>query len=58
MAKRTISWPLASAPESKDHLTLRSEYDLFIGCKWVKPKSGYYFDTIISSFVPRPTLQR
>lgn len=31
MAKKTISWPLAPAPESKDHFTLKSEYDLFIG---------------------------
>jgi hypothetical protein len=34
------------APVSKDHFTLKSEYDLFIGGKWVKPKSGNYFDTI------------
>ncbi len=38
--------PLAPAPASKDHFTLKSEYDLFIGGKWVKPKSGKYFDTI------------
>ena len=47
MAKtKKIEWPLAPAPESKDHFTLKSEYDLFIGGKWVKPKSGHYFDTI------------
>jgi hypothetical protein len=46
MAKKTISWPLAPTPESKDHFTLKSEYDLFIGGKWVKTKSGNYFDTI------------
>jgi aldehyde dehydrogenase (NAD+) len=46
MAKKTISWRLAPAPESKDHFTLKSEYDLFINGKWVKPKSGKYFDTI------------
>jgi aldehyde dehydrogenase (NAD+) len=44
--KNTVSWPLAPAPESKDHFTLKSEYDLFIGGKWVKPRSGNYFDTI------------
>jgi hypothetical protein len=47
MAKKSaMSWPLSPAPESKDHFTLKSEYDLFIGGKWVKPKSGSYFDTI------------
>ena len=50
MAKKTISWPLAPAPESKDHFTLKSEYDLFIGGKWTAPKSGNYFDTINPAF--------
>ncbi|MBP7450169.1 MAG: aldehyde dehydrogenase family protein, partial [Flavobacteriales bacterium] len=44
--KQAFDWTLAPAPESKDHFTLKSEYDLFIGGKWVKPKSGNYFDTI------------
>jgi aldehyde dehydrogenase (NAD+) len=44
--KKTVEWALSPAPESKDHFTLKSEYDLFIGGKWVKPKSGNYFDTI------------
>jgi hypothetical protein len=51
---RKVDRPLAPAPESKDHFTLKSEYDLFIVCKWVKPKSSTrsrgsgepYFDTI------------
>ena len=46
MATKTISWPLAPAPESKDHLTLKSQYELFSGGKWTAPKSGKYFDTI------------
>ena len=48
MATKTkpISWPLAPAPESKDHFTLKSQYELFIGGKWTAPKSGNYFDTI------------
>jgi hypothetical protein len=46
MARKTISWPLAPAPGSKDHFTLKSEYELFIGGKWQKLKSGKYFDTI------------
>jgi aldehyde dehydrogenase (NAD+) len=37
---------LAPAPESTDHVRIKPEYDLFIGGKWVKPKSGKYFDTI------------
>lgn len=46
MAKETISRPLAPAPESKDHITLKSPYELFIGGKRSAPKSGNYFDTI------------
>ncbi|QQS71229.1 MAG: aldehyde dehydrogenase family protein [Flavobacteriales bacterium] len=44
--KKTIDWALAPAPESKDHFKLKEQYELFIGGKWVKPKSGKYFDTI------------
>jgi len=39
-------WQYAPAPESTDHIQLKDRYDLFIGGKWVKPKSGKYFDTI------------
>src|SRR5688572_26858500 len=35
----------APAPESADHVRLAKKYDLFIGGKWVAPKSGRYFDT-------------
>jgi hypothetical protein len=31
--KKPINWQLSPAPESKDHFTLKSEYDLFIGGK-------------------------
>lgn len=44
--KKTIDWALAPAPENKDHITIKPQYELFIGGKWVKPKSGKYFDTI------------
>lgn len=37
---------LAPAPESKDHLRINEQYELFIGGKWTAPKSGNYFDTI------------
>ena len=39
-------WPYAPAPESKGHIKLKDQYDLFIGGKFVKPSSGKYFDTI------------
>ncbi|MBK7295743.1 MAG: aldehyde dehydrogenase family protein [Flavobacteriales bacterium] len=44
--KKPLDWALAPAPESKDHFKLKEQYELFIGGKWVKPKSGKYFDTI------------
>ncbi|HQV50812.1 MAG: aldehyde dehydrogenase family protein [Flavobacteriales bacterium] len=43
---KPLDWQLAPAPESKDHFKLKEQYELFIGGKWVKPKSGKYFDTI------------
>jgi hypothetical protein len=55
MAKtKTISWPLAPAPESEDHFTLKSQYQFFIGGKWTASRTGIrstgsgepYFDTI------------
>jgi len=51
MAKKTIhinfdtGWDLAPAPESTDHIKINDQYNLFIGGKWVKPKSGKYFTT-------------
>ncbi|NNC82133.1 MAG: aldehyde dehydrogenase family protein [Flavobacteriales bacterium] len=39
-------WDLAPAPESKDHISLRSEYDLFIGGEFVPSKKGKRFATI------------
>lgn len=39
-------WNLDPAPESISHIKLKKKYDLFIGGKWVKPKSGKYFATI------------
>jgi len=55
MAKtKKVDWTLAPAPESKDHVKINEQYELFIGGKWQKPKSGTrstgsgepYFDTI------------
>jgi aldehyde dehydrogenase (NAD+) len=39
-------WSYAPAPEAKDHIKLRSRYPLFIGGKFVAPRSGRYFDSI------------
>lgn len=39
-------WNFDPAPESTEHIKLKKKYDLFIGGKWVKPKSGKYFKTI------------
>lgn len=39
-------WNYAPAPESTGHIEVKDKYDLFIGGKFVKPKSGKYFDTI------------
>ena len=39
-------WNLDPAPESTGHIKLKTKYNLFIGGKWVKPKSGKYFATI------------
>ena len=42
---KTSDWHLSPAPESTDHINIKKKYDLFINGKFVKPKSGKYFDT-------------
>jgi aldehyde dehydrogenase (NAD+) len=44
--KKNISWDLAPAPESSDHVEIKSEYGLFINGKFTKAKSGKTFATI------------
>ncbi len=44
--KFNTKWEYASAPESKDHIELKDQYELFIGGEFVKPKKGKYFPTI------------
>ncbi|MEM0999507.1 MAG: aldehyde dehydrogenase family protein [Bacteroidota bacterium] len=39
-------WQYSPAPESRDHVQLREQYELFIGGKWVPPAAGKYFATI------------
>ncbi len=44
--KFNSGWDYAPAPESKSHIQLNKQYDLFIGGRFVKPSSGKYFATI------------
>src|SRR5256714_10900902 len=39
-------WSYAPAPEAHDYIRLQKRYPLFIGGKFVAPKSGEYFDSI------------
>ena len=41
-----FKWDYAPAPEAKDHVRIKDQYDLFINGKWVKPNSKKYFSTI------------
>src|ERR1051325_5609739 len=39
-------WGYAPAPEAHNYIRLQKRYQLFIGGKFVAPKSGKYFDSI------------
>ncbi len=39
-------WNYAPAPEASDYIKLKPKYSLFIGGKFVAPRSGEYFDSI------------
>ena len=39
-------WSYAPAPESADHIQLKSKYDLFINGQFTEPVKGKYFGTI------------
>ena len=39
-------WTYAPAPESRDILSLRDRYGLFVGGEWVEPRSGEHYATI------------
>jgi len=41
---KKLQWNYSKSIEDPKHIKLKSEYDMFIGGKWVKPKK--YFDTI------------
>ena len=44
--KVSTNWEYSAAPESTDHISLKSNYDLFIAGKFTKPKEGTYFNSI------------
>ncbi|MFL6583885.1 MAG: aldehyde dehydrogenase family protein [Chthoniobacterales bacterium] len=39
-------WNYAPAPEAYDYIDIKPRYSLFIGGKFVRPRSGRYFDSI------------
>ncbi|MFN2443201.1 MAG: aldehyde dehydrogenase family protein [Thermoanaerobaculia bacterium] len=41
-----VPWEYAPSREATDHVPIRSRYELFIGGKFVPPRSGDYFSTI------------
>src|SRR5215470_11027759 len=43
------AWEYAPAPEATDHVHIDPKYGLFIGGRWVTPRSGKYFATISPS---------
>jgi len=44
--ERKAPWEYATAPESTEIVRLHDRYDLFVGGRFVEPKSGRYFETI------------
>ena len=40
------SWQYAPAPETHEYLKLRDRYELYIGGKWVAPRSGRHLTTV------------
>ena len=44
--KASTNWEYSAAPESTDHISLMSNYDLFIAGKFTKPKEETYFNSI------------
>src|ERR1019366_7400161 len=39
------AWEYAPSPEASDHVHIAPRQELFIGGRWVGPRSGKYFDT-------------
>jgi aldehyde dehydrogenase (NAD+) len=40
------AWKYAPAPEARDYLKFARQYELFIGGKWIAPRSRRYFPTL------------
>lgn len=40
------NWTYDPSLESTSHISIKDQYELFIGGKWVKPSGGEYFETI------------
>ncbi len=39
-------WAYSRAPEGREIVRLQDRYDLFVGGRFIEPKSGRYFETI------------
>src|SRR2546423_7349454 len=39
-------WTYAPAPESRDIVSIRNRYGLYVGGKWLEPRSGETYATI------------
>ena len=46
LAPMPAEWTYAPAPESRDVVSLRDSYGLFVGGEWIEPRSGEHFTTI------------
>src|SRR6476659_7329362 len=46
LAPMPAEWTYAPAPESRDVVSLRDSYGLFVGGEWIEPRSGDRFTTI------------
>jgi aldehyde dehydrogenase (NAD+) len=45
LAVTSVPWDYAPAPEAHDYLAIQPQYELFVGGKWRKPRSGDYIET-------------
>ena len=43
--KSEFTWDYAPAPEAKDHVKIKPQYNLFINGKFVAPNSKKYYET-------------
>src|SRR4051812_30917901 len=43
------AWEYAPSPEATDHVKIDPKYGLFVGGRWVTPRSGKFFPTVSPS---------